>query len=470
MSATLSNVAQANQAALPLVREFIEFVNKAVTPFHAVTELSRMLEVAGYKQVRETEVHNLRDPNGRYFMTRNQSTIVALSVGGKYQAGNAVLLAGAHSDSPNLALKPRSKLNKNDHVGVGVQLYGGILLHTWFDRDLTVAGRVILQAKEEGQPLTSRLVHIKKPILRIPNLAIHLTTMDERSKGFSPNTENNTIPILATEAMTKAVGQQLEENGHCGPLIAAIAKEIGCETTQIVDFDLSIVDTQPAAITGLYDEFVVAPRIDNLLSCFCATKALIRSDETSQKESDKIAVVAIFDHEEVGSTSSPGAHGSLIPDVIDRITSGLTTSERAALIAKSYFLSVDGAHAFHPNYAERHNNEHRPLLHRGPVIKYNCNQKYATSGITSAILMNIAKKANVPMQQFVVKNDSPCGSTIGNVVASLSGIASADIGNPMWSMHSIRETCGTVDVDYLEKFLKAFFEEPAANFIVKEVA
>lgn len=469
MSAAV-NVAQAQQTAMPVVREFLDFINKAVTPFHAVTEITKMLESAGFTQVRETEAHKLCDPNGKYFVTRNQSSIVALSVGGKYKPGNGLKIVGGHTDSPNLSLKPHSKSNKADHVGVGVQLYGGILLHTWFDRDLTCAGRVILQNKP-GEPLTSKLVHIKKPILRIPNLAIHLTTMDERSKGFSPNKETNTIPIIATELMTKAVGQQLEDpSGHCGPLMDAIAKEIGCETKQIVDFDLSIVDTQPAALNGLYDEFVVAPRIDNLLSCFVATKALIRSSSagTVQAEDEMINIMALFDHEEVGSSSSPGAGGSLIPDIIDRITASLNTAERAALIAKSYFLSVDGAHGLHPNYSDRHNQEHRPLLHMGPVVKYNANQRYSTTGVTSAILLSIAKEAGVPVQQFAVKNDSPCGSTIGPILTTLSGIPGTDIGNPMWAMHSIRETCGTVDIDYLEKLIKVFFDQKAGIFQVRE--
>lgn len=462
------SVAEAHKVALPIAREFIDFVNKAVTPYHAVTEMSKMLERAGFKQVRETETATLNEPNGKFFMTRNQSSIVALSVGGQYKEGNGIKVVGAHTDSPNLALRPKSKWNKNEHVSVAIQLYGGILLHSWFDRDLTVAGRVIIQDPASPSSLSSKLVHIKKPILRIPNLAIHLTSQDERTKGFSPNKETNTVPVLATEIMTKAVGQQLEDpSGHCGPLFAAIAKEIGCEANQIVDFDLSVIDTQPADLNGLYEEFVVAPRIDNLLSCFCAIKSMIRSADSLEAD-DMIRMVAMFDHEEVGSCTSPGAGGSLIPDIIDRITSRLTPANRAALIAKSYFLSVDGAHGFHPNYAERHSAEHRPMLHQGPVIKYNVNQRYSTTGITSAILLNIAKKAGVPMQQFVVKNDSPCGSTIGPILTTLSGIQGADIGNPMWSMHSIRETCGTVDIDYLEKLIKAFLDEKEQTFKVNE--
>uniref|UniRef100_A0A7S1KXB8 aspartyl aminopeptidase n=1 Tax=Neobodo designis TaxID=312471 RepID=A0A7S1KXB8_NEODS len=441
----------ASEASARAAARFVEFVNEAVTPFHAVRLMASKLAAAGYVELKEADSWPQLHQGGKFYVTRNESSIVAFAVGGRYAPGNGIKIVGAHTDSPNFAIKPNSKLRRNGFAQIGVQTYGGGLWHTWFDRDLTVAGRVLVNI--EGK-VSSRLVQVPKPVLRIPNLAIHLTTAKEREQGFCPNKEDHLTPVSATEG---ALGAEVPTpEGQCPLLFDLLGKELGVPAEAIVDFDLSLIDTQPAAVGGAREEFVFAPRIDNLLSCHCALDALLGRGDSLETD-EMVRMVACFDHEEVGSSSSPGAGGSLIPDIVDRLQ-GPSLDTRSRAVAKSFLLSVDGAHALHPNYAAKHEQNHRPMLHRGPVIKYNANQRYATSGETAAIVSMIAKRVGVPIQKFCVKNDSPCGSTIGPVMSSLTGIRGVDVGNAMLSMHSIREMCGTADIQHLADLIAGFFE------------
>nr|CCD13505.1 unnamed protein product [Trypanosoma congolense IL3000] len=436
-------------AAKELAKEFVDFIKEACTPFHAVEVLSSWLLKAGYNRLQEGEVWPKLLNGGKYFVTRNDSSLIAFAVGGKFESNNGLKIIGAHTDSPNLALKPRSKAGKGDYKGVAVQCYGGGLWHTWFDRDLTVAGRVFISSSN----LEKRLVKLNRPIMRIPTLAIHLQSTEERN-AFGPNKEKHLVPIIAT-ALTESQDDKVSEH-HNSHLLTLLAESLGCEPNEIVDYDLSVIDTQEPVVGGACDEFIYAPRLDNLISCFCGVKALLEAD-SSLDQDDMIRMVCLFDNEEIGSATSQGAGGSFVPDVIEHITScgGL----RATLVANSFLLSIDGSHAVHPNYQEKHEDNHRPLLHRGPVIKYNANMRYATNGATAAVIKSIAKKASVPIQEFCVKNDSPCGSTIGPILSSLSGVQTIDIGNPMLSMHSIREMCGTIDLLYLKNLVEAFFNQ-----------
>ncbi|EPY33263.1 aminopeptidase [Strigomonas culicis] len=423
--------------------------------FHAVKVTSDILRNAGFTELTEGKIWPELSCGDKYYVTRNDSSIVAFTVGGKYTSGNGIKIIGAHTDSPNLALKPKTRSTKDKYERVAVQCYGGGLWHTWFDRDLTVAGRVVVKR----ETLEKRFVKIDKPILRIPSLAIHLTSGTER-ESFAPNKERHVIPLIATELASKIEGADgAAKSSHCIPLMKLIASAVDCKEEEIVDYDLSVIDTQAATIGGVEDEFIFSARLDNLISCFCATKALINT-LNNMNEDSMIRMVCLFDHEEVGSSSPQGAGGTLIPDVIEYIVNNKCL--RATLVANSFLLSVDGAHALHPNYSEKHEDNHRPQLHLGPVIKYNANTRYATNGLTAAIVKDVAKKGEVPIQEFVVKNDSPCGSTIGPILSTLSGIKTADIGNAMLSMHSVREMCGTVDIYYLTKLIESFFENYAA--------
>jgi aspartyl aminopeptidase len=450
MAAALNKTA-AVQAA---TKEFLAFVNEAVTPFHCVEKVSSMLSADGFQGLQENAVWPALTPGGKYFVTRNDSTIIAFTVGGKYVPGNGVKIVGAHTDSPNLALKPKTFSKRGQYQGVASQLYGGGLWHTWFDRDLTVAGRVVLQQKGSSR-ITTKLVNLKKPILRIPTLAIHLTSAAER-EAFAPNKESHVAPVSGTHLMATANAEVDRLNDHNAGLMRLIADSCGVAIEEILDFDLSIIDTQPSAVGGIYDEFIFSPRLDNQVSCFCAVRALLDASDTVDADT-MVRMVALFDHEEVGSSSSPGAAGSVLPDIIERLHAN-DAALRTTGIANSFALSVDGVHACHPNYEAKHEAEHRPALHEGPAVKYNANQRYATTGVTAAVVRSLAKLCDVPLQQTCVKNDSPCGSTIGPIVSTLTGVATVDLGGPMLSMHSVREMCGTVDCFYLTTLIKTFFD------------
>jgi aspartyl aminopeptidase len=437
---------------------YVDFTNKSPTPFHAVGNIVEMLVARGYEEISETVVWPPLNQGGKYFVRRNGSSIIAFSIGGQYVKERGFKIVGGHTDSPNFQLKPKSHTKKGSMVGVGVQCYGGGLWHTWFDRELTVAGRVVLQKGADSR-LSSALVHIPKPLMRIPTLAIHLRTQAERD-AFGPNKETHLVPLMATEKAIQEAFQDpsLPTTGEQSPLLMKILSDsLGCSVEDIVDFDLSVVDTQPAVIGGALDEFVFAPRIDNLASCYCGIHALLKADETLATD-DQVRMVALFDHEEVGSESAQGAAGSFVTDLVERF-SAPNTSTRAAAIANSFLFSVDCAHAAHPNYLDKHEESHRPVIHSGPAIKYNANVRYATNGYTGAVVKALAKRSATPVQSFCVKNDSPCGSTIGPILSTLSGIAAVDIGIPMLSMHSIRETCGTVDLMHLTNLLECFFNE-----------
>lgn len=405
---------------------------------------------------------NEKDPwkierNGRYYITRNQSTIVSFVVGGKFNAGNGFKIIGAHTDSPDLKLKPISAKKSNGFLQVGVQTYGGGLWYTWFDRDLTVAGRVIV-ATEGEKKFEHRLVHINRPILRIPSLAIHLQR--EVKEGFKFNNETHLVPILSTEIQSQLESKE-ESSNHHSILLDLLAGQLNCETSAIRDFELSVVDTQPGAIGGAQQEFIFSPRLDNLLSTFTALDAFVGSLDGAKDDTD-VRLVCFFDHEEVGSESMHGAGSALMKDTILRINQLFTTENTpkdafATCISKSFIISSDMAHAIHPNYSEKHENNHKPQMHKGPVIKTNANQRYATNAVTSFLIKQVANKVNVPLQEFVVRNDSACGSTIGPILSANCGIRTVDLGNPQLSMHSIRETCGTIDLVYARDLFMSFF-------------
>ncbi|KAJ4821865.1 hypothetical protein Tsubulata_038438 [Turnera subulata] len=470
---------EANVAA-----DLIDFLNASPTAFHAVDEAKKRLKKAGYEQVSEREDWNLV-AGKRYFFTRNHSTIVAFAIGKKYVAGNGFYIVGAHTDSPCLKLKPVSKVTKAGYLEVGVQTYGGGLWHTWFDRDLTVAGRVIVRQEKDGSVSYShRLVRIEEPIMRVPTLAIHLDR-NVNSDGFKVNTQSHLLPILAT-AVKAELNKVVGENGSVGTdtqsdgkksnketrtvdskhhsfLLEMIASQIGCEPDDICDFELQACDTQPSTVGGAAKEFIFSGRLDNLCSSFCSLKALIdaTSSESDLDNETGVRLVALFDHEEVGSDSAQGAGSPVMFDALSRITSSFNSDSKLLqkAIQRSFLVSADMAHALHPNYADKHEENHQPKLHGGLVIKHNANQRYATNAVTAFIFREIATKHNLPIQDFVVRNDMPCGSTIGPILASGVGIRTVDVGAPQLSMHSIREMCAVDDVKHSYEHFKAFFRE-----------
>lgn len=464
-----------------VVTDLISFLNASPTAFHAVEEAKKRLRNAGFEQVSEREDWNLKAGN-KYFFTRNYSTIVAFAIGERYIAGNGFHIVGAHTDSPCLKLKPNSKVAKGGYLEVGVQTYGGGLWHTWFDRDLTVAGRLMIREGKDGGPVSysHRLVKIEEPIMRIPTLAIHLDR--GVNDGFKVNTHSHLIPVLATSVkaeLNKVVSEndQGEDGGvktdgkksnddkqkHHSVLLQLLSTHLGCEPDEICDFELQACDTQPSIVAGAMKEFIFSGRLDNLCMSFCSLKALIdaTSSESSLQNEIGVRMVALFDHEEVGSNSAQGAGSPVMLDALSRITFcfGSESKLLEKAIQKSFLVSADMAHALHPNYVDKHEENHQPKLHGGLVIKHNANQRYATNAVTSFIFRELANKHNLPIQEFVVRNDMPCGSTIGPILASGVGIRTVDVGAPQLSMHSIREMCAVDDVKHSYEHFKAYFEE-----------
>jgi aspartyl aminopeptidase len=438
---------------------FVDFVNLSRSEFHAVDTAKRLLHSNGFIEVSEKNAWKL-EKGGRYFYTRNQSSLVAFAIGGQFVPGNGFNIVAAHTDSPNLKLKPNTNIQKHGFMQLGVSMYGGGIWHTWFDRDLTLAGRVIVKT-ENGYD--SRLVFINQPILRIPSLAIHLDrTVNE---DFKFNHEDNFVPILGT-----IVKSQLEQNDDKSPnsslLLNLLAKKLEINVDDIINFDLDICDYQDSVIGGINNEFVFSPRIDNLVSSYCSVMALIETCDTLDKETN-IRAIVLYDNEEVGSTSYNGACSTILKDCIFRATEAFFLDENvkeaeslfARALRNSFLISADMAHALHPNYSSKHEDKHRPKIHEGVVIKVNANLRYATTSESAFFIQELAKINNIPLQKFVVRNDSPCGSTIGPIVSSQLGIRTIDIGAPQLAMHSIREMCGVDDIGHYCNMMKAFFNQ-----------
>ncbi|MGB8652643.1 MAG: M18 family aminopeptidase [Mycobacteriales bacterium] len=389
------------------------FVDVAPTPFHAVAEMTRRLAEAGFTALDERDRWTLQ-PGGRHWVVRDGGSLIAFRVGSAPLADAGARMIGTHTDSPTFKVRPLPDVSRAGYRLVGVEPYGGALAHTWMDRELTVAGRV---AHEDG---TLRLVRLPGGQLRLPSLAIHL----DRSvrEGLVLDPQRHLVPVLGLESEP------------------ALLELLGAPDAR--GFDLVLTDTQPAAVTG--SDWIAAPRLDNLGSCHSATHALI--DATPGPHT---ALLVANDHEEVGSGSAEGARGSFLADVLARLVVATGDTDPQALhraAARSRLVSADMAHAVHPNYSERHEPGHTPVLGGGPVLKHNANQSYATDAGTAAWFAGRAADVGVTVQHFVTRADLPCGSTIGPLTAARLGIATVDVGSPMLAMHSCRELCSAEDV------------------------
>jgi aspartyl aminopeptidase len=411
------------------VQALLDFLDSSPSPWHAAATASRLLAEAGFVEVAETQRWAPLRSAG---FTRRGGALVAWRLADG--TPSSVRVVGAHTDSPGLRVHPHPDQHVANWNLLGVEVYGSVLLNSWLDRDLGVAGRVVAA---DG---TSTLVDVREPIARVPQLAIHLDR-EVNDRGLVLDRHVHLRPVWATDGAATS-----------GDFVSWLSEHAGVEPSF---WELCLYDVQPAAVLGADRSLIASGRLDNQVSCWAAVSALAAADPGPH-----LAVAALFDHEEVGSGSASGASGPLLSDVIERVLAGCgveAVDDVRRVLASSSCVSADNAHAVHPNYAERHDPGHAPLVNQGPAIKLNANQRYATDASTAALFRSCCEKAGVPVQTFVARNNIPCGSTIGPLTATRLGIATVDVGVPQLSMHSARELCGAADPAHLVAALGAYW-------------
>ncbi|MBW2939558.1 M18 family aminopeptidase [Zhongshania aquimaris] len=412
------------------------FLDASPTPFHAVEEMRVRLLNAGYIALNERDDWKLEAGKG-YYLIRNGSSIVAFHCGKNPIQERGWRMVGAHTDSPNLKVKPSPELHRQGYFQLGVEVYGGALLNPWFDRDLGLAGRVSYESTQ-GQ-LCSALININRPVGVVPSLAIHLDREANNAHSVNPQKD---LPVVILQSENSQDFRDM--------LAVELARQEHIDIAKVLDFELSFYDCQPSAMVGWNEDFIASARLDNLLSCYIGLEALLAAGGGEHR------VLVCNDHEEVGSQSAVGAQGPMLESVLRRIAGDEVSWQRA--IANSMMISADNAHGIHPNFSHKHDGNHGPLLNAGPVIKNNVNQRYATNSETSSLFRRLCVKTDVPVQSFVVRSDMACGSTIGPLTASAIGVKTLDIGVPTFAMHSIRELAGSQDAFNLTKVLAAYFQ------------
>lgn len=421
----------------PLARDLGAFIDASPSPFHACAEAAARLTRAGFERLEETD--RWKGAPGRYLVVRGGS-LVAWALDEELEPSRGFHVVGAHTDSPNLRVKPRPDTGQVGYRQLGVEVYGGALWNSWLDRDLSLSGRVFLHGDGVAEP---RLFHLDRPLLSIPQLAIHLNRQ-VNEEGLKLNAQKHLTPIWALA------------DGRERGFRDLLADELDVQPEDILSWDAMCHDLRPATLLGDAEELLAAPRLDNLCSCFCAVTALL--SRLDQGGARKIPVVALFDHEEVGSASSRGAQSPLLRDVLERtvIARGGDREDYHRAVAASVCVSADMAHATHPNHVEAHEPDHHLRINGGPVIKINANQRYASEGGTEALFQEACEEADVPYQKWVNRSDLACGSTIGPLTAANLGLATVDVGTAQLAMHSARELAGSADPAFFARALTAF--------------
>jgi aspartyl aminopeptidase len=426
-----------------LLARLCEFLRVSPTPWHATHNMATRLEQAGFERLEETATWQLTQ-GGRYYVTRNDSSIIAFQL--PKARVETLRMIGAHTDSPGLRLKPNATQYSAGWLQLGVEVYGGALLAPWFDRDLGIAGRV--HVRHADGRLDGVLLNVDRPIAMVPSLAIHLDREANNGRAINPQTQM--APVLM---QSEPVSMKSEANALAPLLTTWLREQHGLTDVEVVDFELSFYDLQAPSLVGVSQELLASARLDNLLSCFMGLEALLANG------GEQGALLVANDHEEVGSASACGAQGPFLGDVLKRINAqvgGGSEESLIQLIQSSCMISCDNAHALHPNFCDKHDERHGPRINEGPVIKINANQRYATNSATSALFRDVCREAKVPVQAFVTRADMGCGSTIGPITATEIGVPTVDVGVSQWAMHSIRETAGTRDVGYLTDALTLF--------------
>ena len=481
------------QKSLEFGQTAVNALKKSVSPYNFVEHAKKELKEAGFLQIYESDPWNL-EPGKKYFYTRNNSCIIAFNIGNKFNPEESCFkIIGAHTDSPSLRIAPNSYNPSGEIERYNVQYYGGGLWFTWLDRDLSLAGKVVF--KDNEGKLTSKIIQVEEPIFFIPNCPPHLKSGTER-ESLTINKEHHLKPLIATLKVNEALmedsdepkdNDKLKDKKLGKTLRKIILKELnkGCEKPiidqgeQIIDYDLVLYDSQSPNLIGLNKEFLASGRLDNLGSSIPALYAMINaSKDELLAEQSSINIISLFDNEEIGSLTYQGADSNFFLMHLKRIFSQSLNITKTPFsedlylrfMAKSYVISADLAHAYNPNYSEKFQPQHQNKTQQGVVLKINVNGRYSTESENAAVFKELGKLCDVPIQEFIVRQDSPCGTTIGPIISAKIGIKSVDVGIAQFAMHSIREQLGIVDLYYYKTIFEEFFKsyEKVKGNILKE--
>ncbi len=425
-----------------LVQNLLDFIDDSPSPWHAVACMENQLREQGFACLKETETWSLK-AGGRYYVIRDDSSIIAFVVGNKSLAESGFSIVGAHTDSPGLRIKPRPVMAGEGLVRLGVEIYGGPILATFSDRDLSLAGRI--SYKDEQGDIQSRLIRFEQPLLRLPNLAIHMNRkVNEDGLKFHKQLE---LPLIVSAVDAELPAEYFTQ---------LLEQASGVPAKNILNWELNVYDTQKGCLWGDEQQFYANSQLDNLASCHAGLQALL---DKELQNTDNTRVCAFFDHEEVGSESAKGANGSFLQDILKRmaLAVGVAGQDYLRALAHSHMLSIDMAHAWQPNFGNAYDPEHKVFVNKGPVIKINANQRYTSESVSAAMFIDWCQQAGVEWQQYSHRTDLPCGSTIGPMLSARLGIRSIDVGSPMWAMHSIRESAGVKDHWDITQVIRCFF-------------
>lgn len=432
-----------------MIKRLLSFLDASPVNFLAVKNLTEELQQHGYRRIDTTEALGTVKAGDKFFVTKNDSSIYAFQIGRKPLAETGFHMICAHCDSPTFRIKPHAEIDcEGGIVKLNTEVYGGPIMSTWFDRPLTLAGRVIVKSKDVMSP-TTLLLHVKRPLLQISNLAIHFNR--QVNDGVKLSRQKDVLPILGI------INDELEKGNL---LMNIILEELNKQQTvareDILDFDLYLADATPACTFGAHNELISSGRLDDLSMCFAGLEALLASQPT-----DTTQVLAIFDNEETGSQTKQGAGSPFLSYMLKRIALAQGGTEEAyyQAVERAFMISADNAHAWHPNYSEKYDPTNHPMLGGGPVIKFNAAQKYASDAYSASVFAGLCKKAGVPCQRFVNHSDVAGGSTLGNILASSIPLRGVDMGNAILAMHSCRETGSTADHEFCVKAFTQFYQE-----------
>ena len=427
------------------VQHLLDFIDASPSPWHVIKSVEAQLASFNFKKLDETLSWSL-ESGGRYYVVRDESSVIIFVLGQKPLVETGFKMIGAHTDSPGLRVKPNAATGVDGLLRLGVEIYGGPILATFTDRDLSLAGRV--NYKDTNNNIVSALINFDRPLLRLPNLAIHMNrTVNE--DGLKLHKQNE-LPLILS-----ALAQECLPQTYFSELLQ---EQSACEAERILSWDLAVYDTQKGVFWGAENEFYANSQLDNLASCHAALQGLL--DDTVL-ENEATLVCAFFDHEEIGSESNKGADGSFLGDVLKRISLVTENNKEdfTRALAKSFMVSADMAHAYQPNFPLAYDPDHKVFVNKGPVIKVNANQRYSTESVSQAMFVDWCEQAGVPYQKYSHRSDLACGSTIGPITSARLGIRSVDVGNPVWAMHSIRESAGVLDHGYMIKVMKKFLTQ-----------